>query len=436
MRASAVPRVVVAAMAMALVAAPAAADTSPQALPFAQPWTNTALITANDDWSGVPGVIGYRGDGLTGAVGTNPQVLTADGAATPVDVNANQPNPLAVGLVAGITEFELANPTLALQGSATADAPHAVIALDTTGYRDITVAYRLRDIDASTIANAAQQIAIHYRVGSSGSYANVSAGYVADATSGPGQATLVTPVSVTLPAAAANQPLIQVRVMTTNASGQDEWVGVDNIEVNGIADGDQDGIPDATDNCPAAANPGQEDMDGDGLGDACDPLSAPAPPVEPPAPRPVTGPPVERPGPPPVTGTADEPPALRLLRLSPRRRTASRFAGRGTLVRFRLSEEARVVFGITRLRSGRRQAGTCTSTRPPWRGPGRCVDGRRLAGSFTFNGHRGLNRLRLKGQLAPSLVEPVRTGAYRLVAKATDLSGQPSRGRGARLWIF
>ena len=36
-------------------------------------------------------------------------------------------------------------------------------------------------------------------------------------------------------------------------------------------DGDGDGFPDAGDNCPADANPGQEDHESDGLGDACDP---------------------------------------------------------------------------------------------------------------------------------------------------------------------
>jgi hypothetical protein len=36
------------------------------------------------------------------------------------------------------------------------------------------------------------------------------------------------------------------------------------------ADADSDGVCDSTDNCPAAANPQQEDGDDDGVGDACD----------------------------------------------------------------------------------------------------------------------------------------------------------------------
>lgn len=39
-------------------------------------------------------------------------------------------------------------------------------------------------------------------------------------------------------------------------------------------DGDGDGVADATDNCPATPNQGQEDVDGDGLGDLCDNCAA------------------------------------------------------------------------------------------------------------------------------------------------------------------
>jgi ELWxxDGT repeat protein len=37
-----------------------------------------------------------------------------------------------------------------------------------------------------------------------------------------------------------------------------------------LFDADADGVTDADDNCPAAPNPDQADLDGDGAGDACD----------------------------------------------------------------------------------------------------------------------------------------------------------------------
>lgn len=207
----------------------ARADGTAQTLPFTQNWSNTGLITTNDDWSGVPGVIGYRGDTLTSSPGTDPQTTLADGSATPVDVNINQtsPNTFTTG---GVSEFEITNPVIALQGSGTADAPHIVIHVNTTGLSGINVVYNLRDIDGSA-DNAIQAIALQYRVGGAGNYTNVPAAFVADATTGPSQATLVTPVNVTLPAACDNQPLLQLRVITNDAAGSDEWVGIDDINI-------------------------------------------------------------------------------------------------------------------------------------------------------------------------------------------------------------
>ena len=37
-----------------------------------------------------------------------------------------------------------------------------------------------------------------------------------------------------------------------------------------IADDDNDGVPDTTDNCPFTANPSQSDIDHDGIGSSCD----------------------------------------------------------------------------------------------------------------------------------------------------------------------
>ncbi|MDY0055977.1 MAG: ExeM/NucH family extracellular endonuclease [Methyloversatilis sp.] len=228
----ALPRTLALALAAAgLLSQPVLADSTPQTLPFRQDWSDIGLVVSNDDWSAVPGVAGYRGDGLTGATGADPQTLVADGGSTPIDVNANKTSPDSF-TTGGVTEFHLADPVLALTGSGTADAPFLLLSLDTRGRNGITVRYDLRDLDGST-DNAVQPVALQYRVGNSGSFVNVPAAFVSDATEGPSLAGKVTPVSVTLPAAADNQPLLQLRIITTNAVGNDEWVGIDNIVVDG-----------------------------------------------------------------------------------------------------------------------------------------------------------------------------------------------------------
>lgn len=223
------------------------ADTIAQPIPFSQDWSNASLINVDDNWSNVPGIIGYRGDDLTASTGTDPQTILVDGSGTPVDVNANQTNPDTF-TSGGVTEFEIANPVVALQGSGTADAPHIVINVNTTGQSNIAVAYNVRDIDGST-DNAVQPVALQFRIGASGNYTNVPAAFIADATTGPNLATLITPVNVVLPAAANNQPLVQLRIITTNAVGNDEWVGIDNINISGGGTGALSGN--------GAANPNQ-----------------------------------------------------------------------------------------------------------------------------------------------------------------------------------
>ncbi len=207
------------------------ANNTVQTLPFSQAWTNAGLITTNDDWATVPGIIGYLGDidaGSTAAV--DPRTLLADySSVSAVDVIANQTSPdtLTAG---GVAEFDgISNPTIALQGSGTADAPHIIVYLNTTGQSSARFACNIRDVDGSA-DDAVQPVDVQYRVGSTGNFTSVPGGYIADATTA-GTATQVTPLNLTLPAAANNQALVQVRIITTNATGSDEWVGVDDINV-------------------------------------------------------------------------------------------------------------------------------------------------------------------------------------------------------------
>lgn len=211
----------------------ALASTTAQTLPYSQDWTNTGMVTVDGDWSGVPGCQGFNGNLLTTLTGTDPQTILADGTTTPISLYANKLDPTTF-FSGGVAEYELADPTIALTGSGTGSAPFLLVNLNTTANANIRVQYDARDIEAGA-DNAIQKLALHYRVGNTGLWTNVAAAYVADATDGPQLATKVTHVDVTLPAACANQPLLQIRVMTTNAVGNDEWVGIDNISVTGNA---------------------------------------------------------------------------------------------------------------------------------------------------------------------------------------------------------
>jgi VCBS repeat-containing protein len=191
---------------------------------FFQDWSNTGLITTNNDWSGVPSIVGYRGDGLSSPAGKDPRLVTADSDV--VNVLANQTNTaISNGAVA---EFHLADPTIALQGSGTAQAPNIVLYLDASGRQDLHFSVDLRDIDGSA-DNAIQAVAVQYRIGDSGAWTTIAS--TPDASTGPSQATQVTHLEVDLPTIANNQSQVEIRILTADAVGSDEWIGVDNIKV-------------------------------------------------------------------------------------------------------------------------------------------------------------------------------------------------------------
>ncbi|HEX8364645.1 MAG TPA: Calx-beta domain-containing protein [Allosphingosinicella sp.] len=219
---------------------------------FEEDWTDTSRIDTNDDWSDVDYIIGYLGDiaPSTQTADVNPETLFGP-ALGAVDVLANQTNPSSAGS-GGVAEFQpgatpettfVANPTIALQGSGTADAPSIVLYMDSTGRTDVRLQATLRDIDYNA-DNAAQQINVQYRTDPTGNWTNVPGGHFTDVTTG-GSATQTTAVDLLLPAGANNAPTLEIRIMTVNAGSTDEWVGIDDIVVSSLAGAPAYSIADA-----------------------------------------------------------------------------------------------------------------------------------------------------------------------------------------------
>lgn len=196
---------------------------------FFQDWSDTSLLNTTNDWSGVDSIVGYRGDGLASPAGKDPALITADSSVVSLIANQSNPNTLTTG---GVAEFQLPDPTVALQGSGTAQAPDLVLYLDASGRQDLHFSVDLRDIDGSA-DNSIQPVAIQYRIGDGGAWTTIAS--TPDASTGPSQATQVTHLEVDLPAAANNQSQVEIRVLTTDAVGSDEWIGVDNLRVTSQA---------------------------------------------------------------------------------------------------------------------------------------------------------------------------------------------------------
>ena len=200
--------------------------TTPHALRISnlvQTWAGTAGQLTTDNW-GVPSIVGYRGDGMTSNTSTDPQTVLADGDGTPVNLINGSTSGSATGGV-----HEISDDVVALQGSGTADAPHLVIYLDTTDVQDVRFTATLRELDSSTTD---QKFAVQYRVGGTGNFVNLPAGAVSNVFNSAGNQTVA--LDVTLPDAADNQALVEIRIITNDAPGNDAMVGIDNINVTSV----------------------------------------------------------------------------------------------------------------------------------------------------------------------------------------------------------
>jgi hypothetical protein len=99
---------------------------------------------------------------------------------------------------------------------------------------------------------------------------------------------------------------------------------------------------------------------------------------------------------------------------------ASTGGRRGTRVRFRLSERAKVDFRIERRTVGRRVGGRCVRATRGNRRARPCIRYVALAGSFAVNGKAGANSLVFTGRLRRRALAP---GRYRLALTAADAAG-------------
>jgi uncharacterized protein len=229
-------------LALALGSAPAAQATNAyQTLPFSENWgTDLTRISTDNNWSGVPGVEGYHGS-MDLPANTDPRTVltdTTDSGSLSVLANQVSMNP-TVAALDGVFEFEIdGTPRVDLHASSTFDAPFLLVHINATGQQSITVEYDVIDNDALVYASTAsiQQVALHYRVGDSGPFINVAAGYIADATGNSAETGKITHVEAVLPAGANGQAQVQFRIMTTNvdaADYNDEFITIDNISVTG-----------------------------------------------------------------------------------------------------------------------------------------------------------------------------------------------------------
>lgn len=200
-------------------------------------WGLIDLIQSDNNWDSVPSIEGFTGSGFpTNSNGTtDPQSLTGPDTFGVKNVKHNVTSSPSTYSTGGVAELQL-NPsipnvgsnTVALQGSLTSDAPYLKFYLDATNTQAIRIRYDLVDIDNGS--NSPQQFALHYRVGASGNFINLPAGYVSNA--GAPTNGNRTSVDVTLPSTANGATHIEVRVMTANAPNDDQLIAVENINIS------------------------------------------------------------------------------------------------------------------------------------------------------------------------------------------------------------
>jgi Ca2+-binding RTX toxin-like protein len=203
---------------------------------YQQLWSNVGTLTTNDDWSLIESVVGYLGSGLTTTPGIDPRTLTAPDSSPVIDliVGPNDPEDPVLGATGGVAIFNASsNHMIALGASDTADAPYIVFYLDSTDRKDVEISFLARDLENTATSDSnATPIAVQYRTSPTGNWINAAGGYLPDATLSPQVPNDgLLSISSTLGADADNCPTLEIRIITTNSPGNDEWVGIDDIHI-------------------------------------------------------------------------------------------------------------------------------------------------------------------------------------------------------------
>lgn len=130
------------------------------------------------------------------------------------------------------------------------------------------------------------------------------------------------------------------------------------------------------------------------------------------------------------TGDDGKAPKLKAFGVAPRKFEAANIGGPilplvkvGATVKFKLSEQAKVVFSVLRGTAGRKVGGRCGKASGSNRGKPRCRRFAKLKGSFSVAGEAGANSFLFSGRLRGTELAP---GDYRLKAVAKDPFGDRS----------
>jgi hypothetical protein len=210
-----------------------------QTLPFSENWgTDNNRIITGTGWTNVPGIEAYGGTDLPLGPNLDPRdVLTPSTAGGPILLADQTHFTATVASQSGAFEFHphpdgVSEVEVALHANSTYRAPFLIIYVNATGKKDVTVSFDVADIDPLT-SNAVQQVALQYRVGESGMFTNAPNGYIDDATDPITMTKKITAINSVLPDATDGASQLQLRIMTTNWNGADEFIAIDNISVTG-----------------------------------------------------------------------------------------------------------------------------------------------------------------------------------------------------------